>query len=122
MQEQRQSIGGPGRIRTCNPRIWSPMLCQLELLTRSGRCRGRSTRPLDFDLFVRRMATTTRAELLDRKLLGLPLLVAAGGIIAPFTSVALQSNQVSHSLILASPPCRWRPKIQNESPRWELNP
>src|SRR5208283_2379596 len=31
-------FGGPARIRTWNPRIWSPMLCQLELLTLVFQC------------------------------------------------------------------------------------
>ena len=35
------------------------------------------------------MAATARAELLDCEFLGLPLLVAAGRVITPFTSVAL---------------------------------
>ncbi len=30
---------GPGRARTCNPRIWSPVLYQFELLTRSWTAR-----------------------------------------------------------------------------------
>src|SRR5579883_1595843 len=47
---------------------------------------------------MRRMGATTRAELLDRELFGLPLFVACGRIITPFASVALQANQVPHQL------------------------
>ena|SRR5579859_397112 len=73
------------------------MLCQLELLTRACAASPAS----DLDLFMGGMAATAGAELLDRELFGLPFFVAAGGVIAPFASVALQSNQVSHCRILS---------------------
>jgi hypothetical protein len=38
------------------------------------------------------MAPATRAELLDREFLGLPLLVLAGGVITPLATVARQSD------------------------------
>jgi hypothetical protein len=38
------------------------------------------------------MVPATGAEFLDRKLLGLPLLVPAGGVITPLAGVACQSN------------------------------
>jgi hypothetical protein len=41
-------------------------------------------------------------EFLDRKLLGLALLILASGVIAPFASVTLKADQVSHSVILWS--------------------
>src|SRR5208283_3863773 len=42
---------GPARIRTWNPRIWSPMLCQLELLTLATVLRRRKAR-FCFSLFT----------------------------------------------------------------------
>jgi hypothetical protein len=47
---------------------------------------------LDFAFFMLRMAAAARTELLDHELLGLPLLVLAGGVIAPLTAVARQSD------------------------------
>jgi hypothetical protein len=47
---------------------------------------------LDFAFFMLRMAPAARTELLDHELLGLPLLVLAGGVIAPLTAVARQSD------------------------------
>ena len=88
------------------------MLCQLELLTRffsiaawpnharlqhtiviGARYRRRS---LNLHLFMLGMAAAAGAEFLDRKLLGLALLISAAGIVAPLTSIALKSNKVSH--------------------------
>jgi hypothetical protein len=42
------------------------------------------------------MTSATRAEFLDRKLFGLPLLVFAGRIVTPLAAVTLKSNQVAH--------------------------
>jgi hypothetical protein len=39
-----------------------------------------------------RMDTAAWTELLDRELLGLPLLVLAGGVITPFATVARQPD------------------------------
>src|SRR5258708_17294979 len=57
---------------------------------------------LNLDFFMLRMAAAARTKLLDRELLGLPLLVLRGRIVAPFAAVALQPDQVSHRIILAS--------------------
>ena len=43
-----------------------------------------------------RVAAARRTELLDRELLGLLLLVLAGGVIAPLAPVARQPYQVPH--------------------------
>ena len=56
------------------------MLCQLELLARADK--------LDFAFAMNRMGPATRAELLDRELVGLLLFVFGGGVVAPFASVA----------------------------------
>src|SRR5271166_2649554 len=78
--------GGSGRIRTCNPRIWSPMLCQLELLARGNA----ALRGLAFAM--KRMRAASRAKLLNRKLVGLLFLVFGGRIVAAFASVARHSD------------------------------
>jgi hypothetical protein len=49
------------------------------------------------------MAAAARAKLLDRKFLGLPLLVPARSVITPLAGVACQSNQISHLITLALP-------------------
>jgi hypothetical protein len=54
--------------------------------------RHQTTGPLNLGLFMFRMAPATRTELLDRELFGLPLLVLAGGVIAPLASVARQPD------------------------------
>jgi hypothetical protein len=51
---------------------------------------------LNLDFFMLRMRPTARAEFLDRKLLGLTLLVARGGVVAALAAVALESNQIPH--------------------------
>ena len=59
---------------------------------RSRPDRPQSDRPLDLGLFMFRMASAARTELLDRELFGLPLLVLAGGVITPLASVARQPD------------------------------
>ena len=81
-----------GPIDRPDRRAWPPVTARLLL-------------PSNFTLFVYRMAATTRAEFLDRKLVGLALLVLGGRVIAPFATIALKSYQVSHlSFLLLS----WR--------------
>jgi hypothetical protein len=43
------------------------------------------------------VSTAGRAELLNRELVGLLLLVFGGGVIAPFASVARHPDQISHT-------------------------
>src|SRR5208282_5279215 len=54
-------VGGPARIRTWNPRIWSPMLCQLELLTLFSMCcrASRLSRPRTHKLHLSNFAGPT---------------------------------------------------------------
>jgi hypothetical protein len=46
----------------------------------------------DLGFLVNRMTPAARTELLDRKLLGLALLVLAGGVIAPLATFACHSD------------------------------
>jgi len=49
-------------------------------------------RPLDLALLMFRMASAAWTELLDHELLGLPLLVLAGGVITPLATFARQPD------------------------------
>jgi hypothetical protein len=67
------------------------------------------------------MASAARAELLDGKFFGLAFLVLGGDIVAPFTAIALQSDNISHfhsplGQIFRSALLIFR------SPRWESDP
>jgi hypothetical protein len=87
--------GGSGRIRTCNPRIWSPMLCQLELLTRVRR-NSHAVRRLDLGFLMHRVAAAARTELLYREFFGLAFLILTRGVIPSLAAVASHSYQISH--------------------------
>jgi hypothetical protein len=42
------------------------------------------------------MTSATGAELFNSEFLGLTLFVLAGDVVAPFASIALKTNQISH--------------------------
>src|SRR6185369_17233879 len=56
---------GSGRARTCNPRIWSPVLYQLELLTPIAASRARQTFPSLCRVCVRHAGQNFRKESLS---------------------------------------------------------
>jgi hypothetical protein len=66
------------------------------------------------------MAAATGAELFDRELFRLPLLVLAGGVVAPLASVTLKADQISHFSSPADAAQGGARKTQ--SPRRESNP
>src|SRR6185503_6105994 len=69
---------GPGRARTCNPRIWSPVLYQLELLTQGL---APSLRRSNLAFLVCSMRAAGRTEFLQSKLVRLRLLVLRGRVV-----------------------------------------
>ena len=97
-----RSSGGPGRIRTCNPRIWSPMLCPVRATDPATQhfcapavvacvscdVQSRSRFRSDLSFLVHRMTTATRAKLFNGKFLSLALLILTRRVIAPFAAIA----------------------------------
>lgn len=63
-------------------------------------------RRLEFDLTMDGVRPATWAELLDHELIGLPLLIFGGRIIAPLATVACKSDQVSNHF--GTPCLIWR--------------
>ena len=66
---------------------------------------------LDLVLFVNSMGPALGTELLDRKLVGLGLLVFGGGVVALLATFARQRNLISHNRIRSdtdAPPKRRR--------------
>src|SRR5262249_10165734 len=138
--------GGSGRIRTCNPRIWSPMLCPVgatdphyilapraeflpaadPMITDQPDRRepaasraGAAGRRSDLDLCMHGMGAASLTELFDREFFRLPLFVLGGGVVAPLAVVARQPDQISHDLLL--PPALLTTR-NLQSPRRESNP
>src|SRR5579884_739877 len=90
-------FGGPGRIRTCNPRIWSPMLCPIRatdplVLLVNPKPAGSPLLPLNLAFLVQGVRTAEGAEFLDADLVRLALLVLGRGVVAPFAALAGQTD------------------------------
>ena len=78
---------GSGRTRTCNPRIWSPVLYPIRA----------TDPPLSYlYFFIRGMRATDRAKFSSNKLIGSELLIFGGGIVFIFTPLTGKSDKVSH--------------------------
>ncbi len=79
---------GSGRTRTCNPRIWSPVLYPI-----------RATDPPLSHLyfFMRGMRATDRAKFPSNKFIGSELLILGCGIVFVFAPLTGKSNKISHN-------------------------
>src|SRR6266481_1733782 len=107
---------GSGRIRTCNPRIWSPVLEPFELLTRQAGTAARH-RALDLPLLVERMAPARRAELLEGELVRRPLLVLRAGVVLPLAPVAHERDQIAHLALPVPKPTTGFEPVTSSLPR-----
>ncbi len=79
--------GRPGGIRTPNPRIWSPVLYQLELLACVSL----------LSLLVRSMNSTKRTIFVKLQFIGSVFLILCRRIIATFACATCKSYYISHS-------------------------